>query len=81
MRRKPHGNPLPPTVGFLDEREGVRSATRLVMVGLLGLAGCVTLTMCAYVLIAPIPSAVIVASLAGALGTLVVHGAVAVIKR
>lgn len=75
---------MPPSVhsvGFLEESAGVSSATRLIMVGLLGLAGCVTLTLCAYVLISSAPSAGIAATLAGALATLVIHGAVAVAKR
>jgi hypothetical protein len=79
MRRKVA--PRAVQVGFLEEREGVRSATRLVMVGLLGLAGCVTLTLCFYVLTASVVSTGVVAALAGALATLVIHGAVAVIKR
>lgn len=83
MRRKPTRRPLSQAVrvGFLEERDGVRSATRLVMVGLLGLAGCVTLTLCAYVLFVPSPSASIAGYLTGALATLVVNGAVAIVKR
>jgi hypothetical protein len=83
MRRQPNRNPLPQkaAVGFLEESAGVRSATRFVMFGLLFLATCVTLTLCAYVLFVSAPSTGIVASLVGALGTLVIHGAVAVAKR
>lgn len=83
MRRKPNSHPLPSSrlVGFLEESAGVRSATRLIMVGLLVLAGCVTISLCAYVLFVPNPTAGIAATLAGALATLVIHGAVAVAKR
>jgi hypothetical protein len=85
MRRQPSRGSVPSlpehAVGFLEESAGVRSATRLIMVGLLGLAGCVTLSLCAYVLFVPSPSAGIAATLAGALATLVIHGAVAVSKR
>lgn len=84
MRRKPSRDSLPPQakrVGFLEEKPGVHSATRLVMVGLLALSTCVTLTLCAYVLFIPEPVTGVVASLTGALATLVVNGAVAIIRR
>ena len=82
MRRKSDRNSLPTApVGFLEEAPGVRSATRLVMLGLLLLATCVTLTLCAYVLFIPAPDTGTAATLAAALATLVVQGAVAVAKR
>ena len=81
MRRKSHGNPLPPTVGFLEESAGVHSATRLALLVLLALATCVTLTLCAYVLFIPAPDTGTAAALAAALATLVVQGAVAIARR
>lgn len=73
--------------GFFEESQGVRSMTRLLMFGLLILAGVVVVVIAFYVLYClrhtpPLPiDQYVILALVAALGALVLNGAVAIAKR
>lgn len=67
-------------VSFLEESPGVMSSTRLIAITLTVFVGVIVMTIREYVLKGD-PSAAVITALAGVMIELILHGAVAIVKR